>query len=570
MARKKRLDREAVLNTDKNSILHENQDAERQIYKTAVYVRLSIEDSGKKNGESLENQIAMLMDYVEKKPDLSLYRVYIDNGSTGTNFDREAFREMEMDMNDGLIDCIVTKDLSRFGRDYLEVGRYLEEIFQKKHIRFISVNDGYDSLEKGNNSLGLIIPLKNLMNAAYSKDISKKVSSAFKTKQNQGKFLGNYPPFGYLKDPSDKNHLIVDQETKEYVQMIFRWKLEGATNEKIARRLNDMGVPHPYKYLYEKGLMRSEQYKNVCWNRTLIRRLIQKEVYMGDMVSGKERSDLLQGLNRHRTDKTEWIVVRDTHEPLVSREDFAQVQELIKKDKERKFEPARELPEWGNIYKGIIHCGICGNRLKPYKYVYWRKKEKVSKIAGYECITQFETSNCPCRNIKITRRELDETITVVIRENMKWFLSQQQILQSLQKHEIFSEKRANLRYNTALYNKLRSRNAVLYEQYKNGVIQYHEYVEAIDSITLEENRLQIEIAKLENDIIRAENIYESIKDQIRTIEKYTEFQTLSQEIWNAFVKNIVVYEDKRLAIHFKFRDEVQSLLDGINGKEGGM
>lgn len=570
MARKKRLDHEAVLNTDKYSILHEVQDSERQVYKTAVYVRLSIEDSGKKDGESLENQIAMLMDYVEKSPDLSLYRVYIDNGSTGTNFEREAFREMETDMNAGLIDCIVTKDLSRFGRDYLEVGRYLEEIFQKKHIRFISVNDGYDSLEKDNNSLGLIIPLKNLMNAAYSKDISKKVSSAFKTKQNQGKFLGNYPPFGYLKDPSDKNHLIVDQETKEYVQMIFRWKLEGATNERIARRLNDMGVPHPYKYLYEKGLMSSNRYKNVYWSRILVRRLLQKEVYMGDIVSGKERSDLLQGLNRHRTDESEWIIVRDTHEPLVSREDFARVQELIKEDKERKFEPARQLPEWGNIYRGIIRCGICGNRMKPYKYVYMRKGEKISKIAGYECMTQYETADCPCRKVKITRRELDEAVTVVIRENMKWFLSQQRILQSMQSHEMFSEKRAKLRYNKGQYNKFRSRNAVLYEQYKNGVIPYHEYVKSIDFITFEENRLQILTAKLENDIIKAENLYESIKDQIRVIEEYTDFQNLTQEILNAFVKNILVYEDKRIEVHFKFRDELHLLLDDISGKEGGM
>ena len=214
----------------------------------------------------------LVLDYIGRHPELNLYREYVDNGFSGTCFDRPAFDEMMQDMRDGRINCIVVKDLSRLGRNYLEAGNYLEQIFPFFKVRFISINDGYDSTAPNSADESLIIPLKNIINEGYAKDISVKVSTALETRKKQGKFTGKYAPYGYLKDPADKNHLIIDEETKDIVKWIFQMRADGMSMSGIAVQLNQEGVPSPAAYLILKGISKEKSFQNSYWNRTNVRR----------------------------------------------------------------------------------------------------------------------------------------------------------------------------------------------------------------------------------------------------------------------------------------------------------
>ncbi|MCI8276073.1 MAG: recombinase family protein [Lachnospiraceae bacterium] len=302
---------------------------ELKLYRTAVYARLSVEDSGKTDCDTIENQLSLVRSYVEDKPYLRLTAEYIDNGVSGTRFDRPEFMRMVADMRAGEIDCIVVKDLSRFGRNYLEAGDYLEKIFPFFGIRFIAVTDGYDSMNAGVTDGGLIVPLKNLINEAYAKDLSKKISIALEVKQRQGKFIGSLAAYGYKKSPKDKNQLIVDREVSHIVKRIFKCKAQGIGNASIARMLNEEGIASPMRYKYEKGLTKNGRYANSLWRAGTITVMIVNPVYVGDMEQGIQKGVMYKGMQRHTLQKSERIYVAGTHEPIVSRELFNKVQELI-------------------------------------------------------------------------------------------------------------------------------------------------------------------------------------------------------------------------------------------------
>jgi len=283
MARKKRLNTAAVLGAE-SVIASAIPDEPVQGFRTAAYVRLSMEDSGKLDGYSLQNQKDLLMSFINDHNDLHLYKMYVDNGYTGTQFERPAFDEMMQDMKSGLINCIVVKDLSRLGRNYLEAGNYLEQIFPFFKVRFISITDGYDSISPDFTDEALIIPLKNIINEGYAKDISVKVSSAIATRKRQGKFMGKVPLYGYLKDPDDKNHLVIDPEASLIVQRVFQMKLDGVSLGLIAKQMNEEGVPCPSKYFVLKGLSKETKYLNSFWDRNTAKRMLTNRMYLGCIV----------------------------------------------------------------------------------------------------------------------------------------------------------------------------------------------------------------------------------------------------------------------------------------------
>ncbi|MGN0298065.1 MAG: recombinase family protein [Lachnospiraceae bacterium] len=337
MARKKRLNPTAVLNPQSNTRLVIRQETSLR-YSTAAYVRLSMKDSGKIDGYSLQNQQALLKEFIHEQNDLDLYKMYIDNGFTGTNFARPAFEEMIQDMKKGLINCIVVKDLSRLGRNYLETGKYLEEIFPFFEVRFISITDGYDSSSSNRTDQALSIPLKNMINEGYSKDISVKISSAIAARKKQGKFMAKYPPYGYLKDPNDKNHLVIDPDTCHIVQQIFQLRAQGMTLEMIAKTMNDKNIPCPARYLLLKGISKETRFAESFWTPNTVSRLLRNKVYLGMIVFGKEQSSLAKGIPRHTLPEKDWQTVEKTHQPIVDRQLFDAVQKQMepKNSKSRK------------------------------------------------------------------------------------------------------------------------------------------------------------------------------------------------------------------------------------------
>ncbi|MGI5893671.1 MAG: recombinase family protein [Candidatus Merdivicinus sp.] len=323
MARTKRFSAGAVLGTA------DNPRSSQYCYRTGIYVRLSVEDSGKKEGDSLQNQEMLLRTYVEAASDLQLERIYIDNGFSGTNFERPAFERMIGDARMGQINCIVVKDLSRLGRNYLEAGNYLEQIFPFLGIRFISVNDGYDSSHPEFTQQAWLLPLKNFINEGYARDISRKVSSALTVRKSRGMYTGKYPPYGYRKDPHNRNHLIPDPNTCGIVRRIFLQKASGEPMGKIARCLNEEGIPSPSRYLWQQGIAREKRFASSMWEKNTILRLLKNPIYIGTLVYGKEEVSFAKGIPRHTLPETAWKSVSGCQEALIERELFDQIQQQL-------------------------------------------------------------------------------------------------------------------------------------------------------------------------------------------------------------------------------------------------
>ena len=294
------------------------QHAIRQ-YHTAIYVRLSREDGDKEESNSAALQKRMLTEYVQEREDLQLYDIYVDDGYTGTNFNRPNFQRMIADIERRAVNCVLIKDLSRLGREYLDTGFYIEKYFPQHHVRFISVNDRIDN--RGDEEYDMLLPLRNIMNEQYARDISVKVQSAFKTKQKAGEFVGAFCSYGYRKSPLDRHRLVIDEEAAEVVREIFRLCAEGCSKVQIANILNDRGVLCPSEYKKKKG----DKYKNpnqlqkkTDWTYSTIYKILHNEMYRGHMVQGKTKRKMKGkpvGLEKER-----WMIVPNTHEAIISEE----------------------------------------------------------------------------------------------------------------------------------------------------------------------------------------------------------------------------------------------------------
>ena len=336
----------------------------KDIFRTAVYLRLSVEDNGKKDADSLDNQRELLLSYVADRPYLELIEIYEDNGWTGTDFDRPAFQRMLEDAQKGKINCIVVKDLSRLGRNYVEAGNYLEKVFPFLNLRFIAVNDNYDSasLTSGEH---LGATLKNVVNDIYAKDISRKSCSALKMKRVKGEYIGNYAPYGYLKDPQDKNHLIVDTETASIVVEIFTMRAEGLGVGTIIRKLNEKGYPSPGRLRYERGIITNNNTKGKAlpWNRHVLTDMLYNIAYIGHLAQGKSTSCLHKGIPFHWTDPSEWDIAENTHEPIISMDLWEQVQRVnqsLSNAAKASHGKYGNLPKRENPYGSLLRCADCG------------------------------------------------------------------------------------------------------------------------------------------------------------------------------------------------------------------
>ena len=319
----------ARISRKNNSTLTEYNSEKYRIYKTAQYVRLSKEDNGKEDSDSIDNQIELIKRYISEKPYLSPVELYIDNGYTGTDFNRPNFQRMMDDIRVGKIDCIVIKDLSRLGRNYIEAGEFIDKICPFLGVRLISINDNFDTDNLSSNS-ELGANLKNLINDIYSKDISRKISSALKAKRLKGEYIGNYAPYGYLKSPNNKNQLIIDPEVAHIVVKIFEMRASGMGTKVITNNLNDLGYPSPGRLRYERGIItnNNKQGEKLLWNRHVLCDLLKNVVYIGHLAQGRSSSCLYKGLPFYWVAQDQWDVVENTHEPIISQELWDKVQEV--------------------------------------------------------------------------------------------------------------------------------------------------------------------------------------------------------------------------------------------------
>lgn len=340
-----------------------------EIYRCYAYGRLSRKDQKKRQdsdeSNSIKNQRDLIHEYIGRHPDLELCMEGYDDNYSGTNFDRPHFQEMMRAIEEGKIDCIVVKDLSRFGREHVDVGKYLRQ-FTSQNIRFIAILDIYDNT-KETSSDHLVVSMKNLFNDNYCRDTSIKIRSHLDVRRRSGKFIGSFAAYGYRKDPEDKNHLLIDDEAAAVVQDIFAWKIDGMSNQAIADQLNQLGILSPMEYKQAKGVNYGSGYKvhaKALWSSVTVRRILTSVVYLGIMEQGKRTTPNYKVKREIQRPQEEWMRVEGTHDPIVSQEDFDLVARLLMLD-------TRATPGGKTVYPlaGLLYCGDCRSSMarKPQK-----------------------------------------------------------------------------------------------------------------------------------------------------------------------------------------------------------
>ncbi len=541
---------------------------EAGIYHTGIYLRLSVEDNGKKDADSMENQKNLLMEYVSARPYLMLTDIYMDNGFTGTDFERPEFNRMLKDARDGRINCIVVKDLSRLGRNYVEAGDYIEKVFPFLGIRFIAVNDHYDSdsLTSGD-ELGA--SLKNVVNDVYAKDISRKVGTAMKQKRLRGEYIGNYAPYGYLKDPKDKNHLIIDQEIAPIVVEIFELRARGNGINTIARILNERDIPSPGRLRYERGIITNNNKKGsgLLWSRHVLSDLLKNVVYIGNLAQGRSASCLYKGIPFHWTEESEWDLVENTHEAIISLELWKRVQEVTaRKSREAKESHGKyaNLPKRENPYGSLLRCADCGRVIKQVHAYNTSKRSGTSIYYNYKCPENIELGDTACPKKNIRAADLDEAVLATIRKQMEIFMDTQKILKELIAQEKETAKQeapiARVKDIQKEIDRRKGLCTALYTDLKEGILTQDEYFYAKMRYQEEIDSLEKELQELKSIRGKASEAAQGEKKWEQLISKYYKAQTLNPAMMEAIVKEIKLYADNSISIEFRYMNEFEELL----------
>ena len=416
MARKSR----SILNTME---VTEKDMGPAKKYQTAIYARLSKEREDTRDRGTIYNQISLIKNFIKEQDDMEIYKIYMDDDITGTSFERPAFNRMMEDMRKGRIDCIVVKDLSRLGRDYVETGKLLERVFPMFGIRFVSISEHYDSIRSG---LDLMIPVTNIANALYAQDISKKIKSSKQDRMKQGIPVGNIV-YGYkaVMDENGNRSMVVDERSGEIVRRIFREAYEGRTNLEIASGLNEDGVDTPYQYRYRDNPGKLAEKPYLRWTHEMIHTILGKEVYTGKYVMGKDTVCLYRHEKRHTVSENECYVFEDHHDALVEKAVF----DAINKGRGKK---TAGKSTFVNLLKKKTVCGCCGSSMHVHPEDYGRV---------YMCTHRktYGKDSCACLPVKV--EDVNGTVFSVLKESMQLFLDENEIIRELNRSEKGRERK---------------------------------------------------------------------------------------------------------------------------------
>lgn len=537
-----------------------------RVYHTAAYVRLSVEDNRRdRNKDSIKMQQYMLEQYIAVQPDMRLEGTFCDNGETGTNFERTGFEAMMDGVRQRKIDCIVVKDLSRFGRNYVEAGYYLEKIFPYLGVRFVAVNDHYDTL-KDTNGNELVLSLKNLVNDLYAKDISQKISSALAVKQKNGEFIGAFAPYGYRKSPEDKHKLVIDEETAPVVRDIFQWRAEGQGIAQVARRLNERNIPSPTMYRYIKGILKKKPSNaGAIWQAQGVKALTRNPVYAGHMAQRKMRQSLSEGMPKMTMPKEEWIVVEHTHSPIVSQELFDQVQKITQERGEQYCTLRGKYPSTENRFKGLLVCADCGTKMVRYKDV-----SRAGAIRyRFHCRVYAENLNGQGCTMKcVGEPELEETILQSLRVQIGLAADLKNALERLQEQPEYLERgKAISNKISQLQQKIKRNSTIrssLFESFSEKMLTEQEYQVMKTQYGKEAEELKAELACLEQEEVQCVRSLSPQNEWITALMHYQGENVVTQKMMTEFIRCIKVYGYNEIEIIWNFQDEFIRLAGVVN------
>lgn len=522
----------------------------KDIFSVALYTRLSREDGDKGESDSIANQRKMLKRYISKEKKFIIYSEYSDDGYSGTNYNRPDFKRMIADIEGGFVNCVIVKDLSRFGRDYIDTGYYLERYFAERNVRFIAINDNIDSFIK---EYDMLMPVKNIFNAQYAKDISCKVQSSFKVKQKSGEFIGAFASYGYRKSERDGHKLMIDEYAAAVVREVFQQYIEGNGKLKIAQNLNERGIlcPSEYKKMcgdkYSNG---NRLDKTTYWTYSTIHKMLSNEMYIGNMVQGKTRRRM-KGKPK-RVEKDEWIIVKNTHEHIIDIETWDKVQSLLSRDTKQL-----DFNQNISLFSGFLRCGDC-SRAMCKKIGYQRKGEK-NKPIYYSCGSYTRYGKRYCSSHKISHEALEAIILGDLKTIIQSVDNIKAIVASQKKNVLCDSKSPKheedkLKIELARVEKLKRET---YDDYKDKLLSKEEYLSYRKFYEEKKELLEKRIDSLENKYRKSDEIDIFDMPWIRRLLLTKEIVQLDRDIITAMIDHIYIYENGRIKIVYNFSDEHQ-------------
>ena len=531
-------------------------------WRLGKYIRLSKEDllRGRDESNSVINQRRLLEQYhqthLDEFYDGTEQDVYVDDGKTGTDTDREDFQRLLADVYSGRINCVIVKDLSRLSRNYTDAGNLIENLFVRLNVRFISLAEGVDSYRNPDSVSNIIVPITNVMNDQYCYQTSKKIRQVFDMKRRNGEFIGSYAPYGYVKDPNDKHALLVDPEAAEVVKSIFALFLSGMNKRGITYYLNDHGTLCPTAYKQQQGLKYNapNAQGNPMWSTITIDTILKNRVYVGDMVQGRQRVKSYKIHIQEKVPEEEWFIVENTHEAIIDRETFAKVQSLLKRDT-RTAPKAKQL----YLFSGFLKCADCGRAMSRIAskgiYVY------------YQCGTYKSLSKKACTMHSIKSDRLEAGVLFAIQQQVHLAITYSELVTRINSAPLKKSKSKRLEDTIAAKEKelakiMRYKQA-LYQDWKDGEITRNDYrhmsedyEQQIEALTRIMQTLTAEQEQLENGV-------DAESPCLTAFLKYRNIDKLTREILGELIDHIKVYEGGNISVKFKYADEFRRIAEYI-------
>lgn len=537
-----------------------------QSFKVAIYLRLSKEDDdlscssgAKSESNSISNQRKLIYDFMKLHPELELYDEYKDDGKSGSNFDRAEFQRMMKDIEAGKVNCVVVKDQSRFGRDYIDVGKYKEKIFPKLGVRFITINEGYDSLS-ATSSDDLAFTINSFVYDFYIRDISTKIRTNLTAKKQNGEYAGAFVAYGYVKDSNDKSKLVVDQFAADVVRDIFRWKIEGLSPQNIAVRLNELGIPSPAEYKKLSGSNYKTSFQTsskAVWSHVSVRRILKNEIYLGVMIQGKRTTPNYKTKTVVTKAESEWLRVEGTHEAIISVRDFELVQELLRDDTH-----CRAGDVTVPVYAGRIYCGDCGATAVRKTVSYAGKR-----YVYYVCNANKHDKTV-CSRHSIRENILGQVIYQTVRHQIDLLLDVDKALRqfenlSWEKHKL-KQLDASIEIQEEVVRKNNTLRLGIYEDLRAGLLDRSEYESLKKELAerIAEATAAIEkLNKEKREILDGVSKQQSWIEQFRQYENVTE---LTRPMVIHLIERINIFEDSNIEIVFRHRNQIEEILRFIS------
>ena len=544
----------------------------KQHFLAAMYLRLSRDDSDlgsvtdregnlKSESNSIGNQRELIRAFIHEQQDMELYDIYVDDGFSGSNFDRPEFKRMISDIEAGKVNCVIVKDLSRFGRDYIESGRYIQKIFPALSVRFIALTDHYDSFQADAGESGIVLPVKNFINDSYCRDISTKVKSQFEVKRKNGECIAPFALYGYKKAEYNRNQLVVDEYAAEIVQKIFTWKIEGVAVSAIADKLNGLGILSPKEYKKSTG----ENYKGgfsgaakSMWSSATVKRILTNEMYLGHMVQGKTEKINYKLKKSVEKSEEEWIKVENTHEAIISEDNFQIVQNLLKAD--GRVSPVTEK---NSPFTGILFCGDCGEQM-----IRRVNRYKSTQRVYYICSTKNRGEGCSRHSME--EEQLKGIVLETVRSFANCFLHEKLMFEKAVEMETNFE--SIVHYDTEIarlkqeQDKYYALCSGLYEDLREGIITKGEFERLHGEF--KRKAAEFEEAQKKQELMIKELFKNGVVSaaRLKTMQDCSELREIDRYTLCTMVKQITVFEKRRVEVEFYYTDQYR-IMSEVNKRQ---